>query len=420
MSDKYKSGESKLRGAGSAELMAGEGLWINPRQDDAKASEMIPNLAEIMEEYRNLAEYVGGVPTSELVDIETFQIASSRVFAGALPGKWYAKTDCALPYSGSVKIRGALYEVLKYAAKLTSGDLSKRSLLEGKWITVASTGNLGLSVVMAGERLGFRVKVYMSREAAPWKIEMMREKGAEVVLIDGDYTSAVEQCRADSEREGHYFVDDERSELLYQGYAVSAYELAESDIVRKSKGPVFVYLPCGVGNAPSGIAAGLKALLGSRVHIFLAEPVEVPSVLAGLSSGKYDAVSVYDYGRSGTTVADGLACARMAGSRAEVLEACVSGIYTIEDDKMLGLLKLFGECRNIRIEPAAAASLRGMGMIYYTGQGIGYLRDRKVIAAMDDSVHISWLTGGGLMPEDEYGRLYKLGEEKEKTLCDFL
>lgn len=415
MSDKRKPG-----GPNAGELMAGEGLWINPRQNDAKASKMIPNLAEVMEEYRRLAEYVGGVPTSELVDIEMFQIASSRIFAGALPGKWYAKTDCRLPFSGSVKIRGALYEVLKHASELTSGDLSRRSLLEDKWITVASTGNLGLSVVMAAEKLGFRVKVYMSREAVPWKIEMMREKGAEVVLIDGDYTSAVQQCRADSEREGHYFVDDERSELLYQGYAVSAYELAESDIIVKSKGPIFVYLPCGVGNAPSGIAAGLKALLGNRVHIFLAEPVEVPSVLAGLSSGKYDAVSVYDYGRSGRTVADGLACARMAGSKAEVLEACISGIYTIEDDKMLGLLKLFGECQEIRIEPSAAASLRGMGMMYYTGQGIGYLRDRKVIAAMDDSIHISWLTGGGLIPEDEYRRLYKLGEEKEKTLCDFL
>lgn len=401
-------------------LMSGEGLWINPKQNDAKASRMVPDLEQVMTEYRRLAESVGGIPMSRLVEIETFQIAGSRIFAGSLPGKWYAKADCELPFSASVKIRGALYEVLKYADEVSGGDLSNRSLFLEKWITVASTGNLGLSVALAATGLGFRVKVYMSKEAAPWKIDMMREKGAEVVLVDGDYTVAVECCRADSEKEGHYFVDDERSELLYKGYAVSAYEVAESDIVKRSKAPIFVYLPCGVGNAPSGIAAGLKALLGSRVHIFLAEPVEVPSVLAGLSCGKYDAVSVYEYGRSGETVADGLACARMAGSRAEALEACVSGIYTIEDDKMLGLLKLFGECEGIRIEPSAAAGLRGMGMIYYTAEGIGYLRDRKVIAAMDDSIHISWLTGGGLMPEDEYDRLYRLGAEKETSLCDFL
>lgn len=400
--------------------MSGEGLWINPKQSDAKASGLIPNLEEIMSEYRRLAEWIGGIPTSRLVDIETFQIASSRVFAGSLPGKWYAKADCELPFSCSVKIRGALYEVLKYANELSGGNFSNRACFKDRWITVASTGNLGLSVLSAAERLGFRVKVYISEEAAPWKQDMMRERGAEVLLVDGDYTAAVERCRADSEKEGYYFVDDERSDLLYQGYAVSAYEVAESDIVKKSKAPVFVYLPCGVGNAPSGIAAGLKALLGKRVHIFLAEPSSVPSVLAGLSSGKYDGVSVYDYGRSGKTVADGLACARMAGRRAEVLEACISGIYTIEDDKMLGLLKLFGECQDIRIEPSAAAGLRGMGMIYYTAQGIGYLKDRKMIAAMDDSVHISWLTGGGLVPEAEYQRLYRLGEEKEKLLCDFL
>lgn len=402
------------------EWMRGEGLWINPKQDDVKAATMIPDMAELLAEYRRLSECIGGLPVSRLAEIEKFQIASSRVFAGSLPGKWYAKTDSELPFSGSVKIRGALYEVLKYADKVSSGDLLNKAHFENHWITVASTGNLGLSVVLAAQKPGFRVKVYMSKDAAVWKIDMMREKGAEVVLVDGDYTAAVERCRADSEKSGYYFVDDERSELLYRGYAVSAYEIAESEAVKASDAPIFVYLPCGVGNAPSGIAAGLKALLGSRVHIFLAEPVEVPSVLAGLSSGRYDAVSVYDCGRTGETVADGLACARMAGSRAEALEACISGIYTVEDDKMLGLLKLFGECENIRIEPSAAASLRGMGMMYYTAEGIGYLKDRKVIAAMDDSIHISWLTGGGLMPEAEYARLYRLGEEREKLLCDFL
>ncbi|MDO4753418.1 MAG: D-serine ammonia-lyase [Bacillota bacterium] len=401
-------------------IMSGEGLWINKKCNDTKAKKLMPNIAEIAEEYKRLAEQIGVFPTSDLVEMETFQIASSRVFAGSLPGRWFAKMDQTLPISGSVKIRGALYEILKYAEGLSSGNLSEKQAFQGKTISVASTGNLGLSVGLIARRMGFYVKVYMSKEAVEWKKHLLKENGADVILVDGDYTEAVDLCRRDSEREGFYFVDDERSELLYKGYAVAAYEIAENPVVKSGKAPIFVYLPCGVGNAPSGIAAGLKALLGNRVHIFLAEPVQVPSVLVGMSSGKYDAVSVYDFGRSGMTVADGLACARMAGRTAEILDVCISGIYTVEDDKMLGLLKLVGECEGIRIEPSAAAALQGMGMIYYTGEGIGYLRDRKIIADMDQSVHISWLTGGGMMPEDEYQKMYKLGEEKEKLLCDFL
>lgn len=398
-------------------IMSGEGLWINQK---CAFREYKLNVREIAEEYARLAKDFGGLPTSRLVEIETFQTASARIFAGALPGRWFAKLDNELPISMSVKIRGALYEVLKHADALTGGNLSDRSRLSGNTVTVASTGNLGLSVGLTARKLGFDVKVYMSKDAVSWKVEMLRRNGAEVQLIDGDYTEAVRKCRSDSEAGGYYFVDDERSDLLFRGYACAALEIAEHEEIRSGKGPIVVYLPCGVGNAPAGIAAGLKALLGKRVHVFLAEPVEVPSVLVGLASGRYDAVSVYDYGRSGNTVADGLACARMSGNTASVLEECVSGIYTVSDDKMLGLLKLIGECESIRIEPSSAAALNGMGMLYYTAEGIGYLRERNIISQMDDSVHISWLTGGGLMPEEVYRQLYDLGAEKEKGLCDFL
>lgn len=395
-----------------------EVLWINKKCSSGPMGS--GELLCIHEGYRQLAaEVFDGMPASELRRIETFQIAASRIMAGSLPGMWYAKPDNELPISGSVKIRGALYEVLKYARSLTDGPL-KDADFTGRTISVASTGNLGLSVGLTARTLGFGVRVYMSREAVAWKADMLRAQGAEVILVDGDYSRAVSICREDSQRAGHYFVDDERSELLYRGYACAAVEIAESDVVKNSEAPVCVYLPCGVGNAPAGIAAGLKALLGERVHVFLAEPVEVPSVLVGLATGKRDETDVYEYGRSGRTVADGLACPRMSGKAAPILEQCVSGIYTVEDDKMLGLLKLVGECENIRIEPSAAASLLGMMKLYYTGEGIGYLRDAGVISNMDESIHISWLTGGGLLPEEEYQKLYQIGEEKEKLLCDFL
>ena len=206
-----------------------------------------------------------------------------------------------------------------------------------------------------------------------------------------------------------YFVDDENSNELFLGYTVGALRLAkqleEANIRVDADNPLFVYSPCGVGGSPGGTAFGLKQIYGDDVHCFYVEPTHSPAVLTGLVTGEMSNISVHDIGIDNKTEADGLAVGRPSNFATNISNHIVSGIYTIEDNRLFTLLAQLMDSEKIFLEPSATAGLIGPQMVAQ----IDYAAKHKI--NMENATHIVWATGGDLVPKEERKLFYNRGTD---------
>ncbi|HEJ9056520.1 D-serine ammonia-lyase [Serratia fonticola] len=366
-------------------------------------------------------QQTNGIIESEVVAIPAMQGALEQRYEQAIAGKMWLKKDSHLPISGSIKARGGIYEVLTHAEKLAieAGMLSVdddysilfsdkfRQFFSQYSIAVGSTGNLGMSIGIMSAKLGFSVSVHMSADARAWKKRKLREHGVNVVEYQQDYGVAVAQGRKQAESDPHcFFIDDENSQTLFLGYAVAGGRLkkqfAQMNIQVDQDHPLFVYLPCGVGGGPGGVAFGLKLAFGDHVHCIFAEPTHSPCMLLGIHTGLHDHIAVQDLGIDNVTAADGLAVGRASGFVGRAMERLLDGLYTLSDQEMYDLLGLLAAVEGIQLEPSALAGMAGPARVCADPQ---YLDSHQIDAQrIANATHLVWATGGGMVPEEEMAK----------------
>ncbi|AJJ10576.1 D-serine ammonia-lyase [Yersinia rohdei] len=362
-----------------------------------------------------------GIIESKILAIPAMQQALQQRYGVEITGRLLLKQDSHLPISGSIKARGGIYEVLTHAEKLAmqagllaeTDNYSKlfsddfRQFFSQYRIAVGSTGNLGMSIGIMSAKLGFSVSVHMSADAREWKKRKLREHGVNVVEYEQDYGVAVAQGRKQAESDPNcFFIDDENSPTLFLGYSVAGGRLktqfAEQQIVVDENHPLFVYLPCGVGGGPGGVAFGLKLAFGDHVHCIFAEPTHSPCMLLGVHTGLHDGISVQDIGIDNITAADGLAVGRASGFVGRAMEHLLDGFYTLSDAEMYDLLGLLNRHEGIRLEPSALAGMPGPARV---SSSTDYLQDNHFSAEkMRNATHLVWATGGGMVPAEEMAR----------------
>lgn len=372
-----------------------------------------------------------GIIESQVVNISQMKEQLAQQYKVPIEGNLLLKKDSHLPISGSIKARGGIYEVLTHAEKLAknegllkeSDDYSKLDSEEFKnffkqySIAVGSTGNLGMSIGIMSAKLGFSVSVHMSADAREWKKSKLRSHGVNVVEYEQDYGVAVTQGRREAVKDPTcFFIDDENSKTLFLGYSVAGERLKrqfdDMGLVVDKNHPLFVYLPCGVGGGPGGVAFGLKMAFGNHVHCIFAEPTHSPCMLLGVHTGLQDKISVQDIGIDNITAADGLAVGRASGFVGRAMERLLDGYYTISDERMYYHLGELSNIEDIQLEPSALAGLIGPVIVSKNSDYKTHFQFDE--EKMRNASHLVWATGGGMVPEQEMSAYLAKSENETK------
>ncbi|GAC63665.1 D-serine ammonia-lyase [Edwardsiella tarda] len=418
-----------------------ETVWFNPAtttlaeglpyvgltaQDVQDAHDRLARFAPYLAKAFPETAATNGIIESELAAIPAMQRRLAQEYGQPIGGQLLLKKDSHLPISGSIKARGGIYEVLAHAEKLAleagllTTDQDYSILLTPAFkhffsqysIAVGSTGNLGMSIGIMSASLGFKVTVHMSADAREWKKAKLRSHGVTVVEYEEDYGVAVEQGRKAAESDPNcFFIDDENSRTLFLGYAVAGERLkaqfAAQGRTVDADHPLFVYLPCGVGGGPGGVAFGLKLAFGDNVHCFFAEPTHSPCMLLGVYTGLHDAIAVQDLGIDNLTAADGLAVGRASGFVGRVMERLLDGCYTLDDQSLYNMLGWLAQEEDIRLEPSALAGMAGPVHVCASAEypRMHHFGEQQLAQA----THLVWATGGGMVPEREMAQYLAKG-----------
>ena len=237
-----------------------------------------------------------------------------------------------MQHTGSFKARGAMNSLL-------SMDVPKVGLV------AASGGNHGAAVAWAAARLGYKARIYVPEIAGPAKITLIKNLGADLVVVPGAYSNALEQAlQYEAETNAaqiHAF--DAPSTVAGQGTVMAEWE---------DQGLQADTVLIAVGGG--GLIGGAMAWLEGRCKVVGVEPFNAPTLTKALQSGPQTTVEVSGIAANALGAKQvGRICYDLA---METGTKCVN----VEDDAIAKAQLLLWENLRQLVEPAGAAALAAL------------------------------------------------------------
>ncbi len=221
--------------------------------------------------------------------------------------------------------------------EISRGEVSR----EASTITLASAtdGNHGRSLAWGARMFGAKCRIFIHRDVSESRAAAMRELGATVIRIDGDYDDSVRVAREEAADNGWFVVSD----TSWEGYTepprdvMAGYGVMSREIVSELEAaPSHVFLQGGVGGMAASVAAYMRqAWDGDSPRIVIVESELAPCLMESANAGRLTAVAI---GKE--TVMAGLSCGVPSDLAWEILREEASDFITIPDAMVAPAMRL--------------------------------------------------------------------------------
>ncbi len=242
--------------------------------------------------------------------------------------------------TGSFKPRGALSVML---------DLDAPALARG--VTGVSAGNHAISLAYSSRRLGTTAKVVMPKNANPFRVQVCREMGAAIELVDNVH-EAFARVKEIEANEGRTFVHPFEGPKTALGTASVGMEFI--DQVRAEGASLdAVIVAAGGGGLTGGVACAVK-LLSPQTAVYVVEPEGADSLNRSFKAGSPQSIEAV------RTIADSLGAPRCEPYSFALNRMFVDEVVLVNDDQIRAGMRLLFRSGKLAVEPAGAAALAAL------------------------------------------------------------
>ena len=211
-------------------------------------------------------------------------------------------------------------------------------------ISTATAGNHGRSVAWGSKKLGLKCKIFISEHVSESRAEVMRNFGANVIRVKGNYENSLNECIKQSNQNNWQIVQDVAwqdykliPKLTMAGYSVMMKEISEQINNQQIS---HVILQAGVGGMAAAMVAGIARYLNHVPKIIIVEPESAACVLESIKTGKIEKISIEKESLMG-----GMSCGEVSLVPWQILKNSVSHCVTVSDNYISKTVKFLANCK---------------------------------------------------------------------------
>ena len=233
---------------------------------------------------RSFTRSVPGYQATPLVDLKN--VAAEWKLKGI-----YVKDESRRFGLRSFKVLGGLFaisNVICHKLGISLHETPFKALAKAETLTqtgpmifvTATDGNHGRGIAWAAKILGHQAVIFMPKGASPFRVERIRQEGAQVFVTDMNYDDTVRHAKAYADEQGGQVVQDtawagyeEIPAWIMQGYAVMMDEIRDQLEETGRPLPTHVFLQAGVGSFAASIQGYMAECWGpERPRTVVLEP----------------------------------------------------------------------------------------------------------------------------------------------------